>query len=107
MYHIIHNTNQNNKLCIIYLSWFKLCSDIDIVIYGKWKGDSLPLYTMEKALVDNEMAVPNTLQVVPFASVIIFEYLNSYIKISSMYIFYLCLIDTDSETDRQFDQPGY
>lgn len=56
---------------IICLLWFKLYSDIDVVIYGKWKGDSLPLYTMEKALIENETAVPNSLQVVPFASVII------------------------------------
>ena len=47
--------------------FFSLCSDIDLVVMGKW-GD-LPLKTLEKALLDNNIANASSVKVLDKASV--------------------------------------
>ena len=42
-------------------------SDIDIVVFGKW--EKLPLWTLEKALVNEEIADQSTIKVLDKASV--------------------------------------
>ena len=42
-------------------------SDIDLVVFGKW--EKLPLFTLEKALVQNEIADAATVKVLDKASV--------------------------------------
>ena len=36
-------------------------SDIDLVVFGKW--ENLPLWTLEKALLANEIAKPSSIKV--------------------------------------------
>ena len=48
-------------------------SDIDLVVLGKW--DTLPLRTLEKALLDNKIAEQSTLKVLDRASVSVLFYL--------------------------------
>ena len=48
------------------------CSDIDLVVIGKW--EALPLRTLEKALLDHKIAEPSSLKVLDRASVSYFHY---------------------------------
>ena len=47
------------------------CSDIDLVVLGKW--DDLPLRTLEKALLEKGIADPSSLKVLDKASVSAFQ----------------------------------
>lgn len=49
---------------------YVFCSDIDLVVYGKW--DSLPLFTLERALREKGYADPATVKVLDKASVSIY-----------------------------------
>ena len=42
-------------------------SDIDLAVFGKW--ENLPLYTLEKALINKEIADPENIKVLDKATV--------------------------------------
>ena len=44
-------------------------SDIDVAVIGKWEDSELHWITMEKALIEKEMAIPGTLNVSALRSV--------------------------------------
>ena len=54
-------------------------SDIDIVIFGQWSAP--PLRTLERRLIDNNIADPNTMKVLDKASVPIIKLTDTLTKI--------------------------
>lgn len=54
-------------------------SDIDLAVFGKW--EKLPLFTLEKALISNEIAEPATIKVLDKASVPIIKLTDKLSKI--------------------------
>ncbi len=66
-------------------------SDIDLVVLGKW--DALPLYTLEKALLEKGIADPNTLKVLDKASVS--QYFLLYQNASDSYFNQIQLLGPD------------
>ena len=43
------------------------CSDIDLVVFGKW--EKLPLWTLEQELLTKQIAEPSSIKVLDKASV--------------------------------------
>lgn len=58
---------RNEVILLIWGIFFLSFSDIDLVVIGKW--ETLPLYTLERALLDNDIADPKSLKVLDKASV--------------------------------------
>ena len=57
-------------LYAIFMKHFLLSSDIDMVVFGQW--EKLPLWTLEKALVNEDIAEQSTIKVLDKASVCCF-----------------------------------
>lgn len=62
-------------------------SDIDLAVFGKW--EKLPLFTLEKALISNEIAEPATIKVLDKASVSNFFIL--FVNVLSLCVWFFCL----------------
>lgn len=62
-------------------------SDIDLAVFGKW--EKLPLFTLEKALISNEIAEPATIKVLDKASVSNFFIL--FVNVLSPCVWFFCL----------------
>ncbi len=59
------------------ISNFSSYSDVDIAIIGKWEDGVLPHLTLEKALIEKEMAIQGTLKCYILRSVeVIINYLH-------------------------------
>lgn len=51
----------------VFILTFVFSSDIDLVVHGKW--ESLPLRTLENALLEKEIADANSIRVLDKATV--------------------------------------
>ena len=63
---LYHADSSWNVRCVLYSNSL-FCSDIDLMVFGKWPN--LPLWTLENELVKSGIAEKSTIKVLDKASV--------------------------------------